>query len=65
MKKNDMIEELWMDWDYVINEYLDTFRDVFFKEMNKKNKNEIKKILEENKDEGFRYSIREYESLHN
>lgn len=47
--KIDMVEELYADWDYVINEYLDVFRDIFIKDMMEMKYSEIKRELIKNR----------------
>jgi len=48
MNKQDLILSIWMNWDYILNNYLDDFRDLVERDLNKKTVKKLKHIIREN-----------------
>lgn len=43
--KEDLIDDLWMDWNWILNNFLDDFKDLAIKKLSKLPKEKLKEII--------------------
>jgi len=51
MNKTEIVDSLWDDWDWIMNEFIDDFKTHVYAQLMAKKKAELEKILKEAKAE--------------